>query len=79
MYLQICGSFRPQKNWVHKSQIRKLQKRLVRKSQICKLPYLRKVYQSKKSAKFAKFADLKFAELSCGPPTPTAWKWGKKF
>jgi hypothetical protein len=51
MYLQTCKSFKSAKDCIRKSQIRKVR-------------YLRKVGKSNK----AKFSDLQFAELICGPP-----------
>jgi hypothetical protein len=48
---------------LRKFKVRKSQKNLVRKSQIRKVPILRNVRKSNK------FADLRFAELICGPTT----------
>ncbi len=53
---------------VRKSQIRKSHKYMVSKTQNCKLPHLRKFANLNKIL-VRKFADLRFAELSCGPPT----------
>ncbi len=56
MYLQICGSFKSAKsNWV-------------RKSEILKIPQLRKVSKSKNTL-VRKFAELRFADLIREPPT----------
>jgi hypothetical protein len=59
MNLRTCGSVNSanhKKDCVHKSQFRKV-------------PHLRKVRKSDKLLKFANFADLRFAELICGPTT----------
>jgi hypothetical protein len=71
IYLRISG---PQKNnWVRKSQNPQIEKSLkrkkymVRKSQSGKMPHLRKVCKAKKIVR--KFAELRFAEHICGPPT----------
>jgi hypothetical protein len=44
IYLRTCGSNKSAKYWAHKSQFQKIAKKdLVCKSQMCQLPYLRKV------------------------------------
>jgi len=59
MYLRICGSFKSAtNNWIRKSEIRKSQKYIVRKSQIRKLSHLWKVRKSKKICpQFGEFVD----------------------
>jgi hypothetical protein len=42
---------------------------MVRKSQIRKLPHFQKVRKSIKKCKSSNYADLRFAEQICEPPT----------
>jgi hypothetical protein len=58
MYLWFCESFK----------FRKSQKAWVRKSQIRKVPHLKKVRKSNKLLKFTNLRICEFAELICGPP-----------
>ncbi len=79
MYLRIFGSFKSAKNnWVRKSQIRKSQirKSQIRKSQKIYGPHMAnpqiatfaKATQIPKNCVF-KYADLRYVELTSGPPT----------
>ncbi len=61
MYLR---KFKSAKN----NLVRKSQKYMVHKTQNCKLPHLRKFANLNKTL-VRKFADLRFAELICGPLT----------